>query len=990
MIEIVKPYSHLPGDLYVNGKYWLDMAVDAVRLSEKIDNFLIDKIDVPAAIGLTFPRTMRNRLALEPFINGQSGQFAGRACKVVAYLGDVTLPFSDLFIISSTEKEYSGELRLGDDYWLIKAELLKLNAIPFDLIRFLKANIDTSNSVPAFVDGGDPVRYPHVNWGNLTNNLNTNRTIINEMFSWQMRPFISVLDILRKGFAWCGMALSTPVFESDWGRRLIAYLLRNDYGVGKDALKLRGTNVSNNTVSDLLTIRRESTLTLPMTVVSSGTFVGIAPEVVEENRYTNFYYYSRGEFSDIRGAAKILVYVSENQYLTFRLNITLVNPAVYPNPINIASSEIYIQQSVNTSHTYDLSVEIDNAEIPPYSQIFLTLTVIPETTCQMIVQKGTNLLVTPNRVIYSEGDQINLAEEIDPNLSFLDFLKGMIHLIDGKLYYARGSAKIYLMPTNSTIMFDDSEVEGFYTDDVIDITEQVVPGSMNRHHDKTIVSNNVRVGYASSTDDDFKVNITDDKDYQLFDGYSIVNPGGYQSEVISRNPLFLPTLNKQVVFFNTPNDPDPAARRAPNDLPYISDNDTGKASYNVGARILYFWGNTPTRRKMPDDTLMIPGMSYYGDVYAYYAFDLANLVNVDGSDIKECLIYGNREAPLLDLYQLFWLPSLRFFKDSIEHQVLAYMIGDISFRDIVTFHYQGHQYVMRLTAIDDWDGGITGLSTPITLVPTIGSLEPPDPDYDVPLDPRSDCDYGSLALEVSYDSGTNCYTALITGSSSMAISSIDYYYKYIDDTSFTSGDTLCDPSGSFIFMAVVHFDAACADLSFNEIVNPCNNTPSLIMTYNDITKCLTITVDDTNVHSTVDTDTITYSINGGADTPYTGSICSLTGDEVITAHLVQTYIGGCASTTADAEIQLAIAPVDCSLNTPGLTYTTISDCKILPDRTGDLVDDIVIYDHIYYRYSDSDEWQLWDENTPIDTPVHLRRVVEFTECDPAIVELYVT
>ena len=129
MIEIVKPYSHLPGDLYVNGKYWLDMAVDAVRLSEKIDNFLIDKIDVPAAIGLTFPRTMRNRLALEPFINGQSGQFAGRACKVVAYLGDVTLPFSDLFIISSTEKEYSGELRLGDDYWLIKAELLKLNSI---------------------------------------------------------------------------------------------------------------------------------------------------------------------------------------------------------------------------------------------------------------------------------------------------------------------------------------------------------------------------------------------------------------------------------------------------------------------------------------------------------------------------------------------------------------------------------------------------------------------------------------------------------------------------------------------------------------------------------------------------------------------------------------------------------------------------------------------------------------------------------------------
>ena len=35
-------------------------------------------------------------------------------------------------------------------------------------------------------------------------------------------------------------------------------------------------------------------------------------------------------------------------------------------------------------------------------------------------------------------------------------------------------------------MFDDSEIEGFYKDTFIDITEQVVPNSLKRNFEKTV------------------------------------------------------------------------------------------------------------------------------------------------------------------------------------------------------------------------------------------------------------------------------------------------------------------------------------------------------------------------------------------------------------------------------------------------------------------------------------------------------------------------
>ena len=134
----------------------------------------------------------------------------------------------------------------------------------------------------------------------------------------------------------------------------------------------------------------------------------------------------------------------------------------------------------------------------------------------------------------------------------------------------------------------------------------------------------------------------------------------------------------------------------------------------------------------------------------------------------------------------------------------------------------------------------------------------------------------------------------------------------------------------------------------------------------------------------IDTSVITYSIDGGAWLTYSTPLCSLTGVDVIEVNLVQSYVGGCVDVIRDGEIEFPITVFDCSLNTPELSYNEISDCKILPYRTGDVITEIVIYDHIYYRYDANSAWQLWDENTPLDTPIFLKRVVEYAACETDI------
>ena len=139
--------------------------------------------------------------------------------------------------------------------------------------------------------------------------------------------------------------------------------------------------------------------------------------------------------------------------------------------------------------------EIENATIPPLSILYIESEQYADDTIHVKILKQNTFSITPSRSLYSEGDTINMADELDPNM-FFGRIKRVYSSFDAKLYYKRNSGHIYFFSNFKSTFFDNTEIEGFYKDSFIDITELVVPNSLKRNFERTVLSENTRVGFA--------------------------------------------------------------------------------------------------------------------------------------------------------------------------------------------------------------------------------------------------------------------------------------------------------------------------------------------------------------------------------------------------------------------------------------------------------------------------------------------------------------
>ncbi len=997
MIEIVGNYTWLPDEYRYQGKYYLDINPNDIRISDKISNSIINSIDIPSALGLSIKMTPRNIIALEPFIHGQSGKYSGIPCRVLAYLGDQPLPLTYLYVLGSNDVSgiYTCELRHPDNHWIELADRLKIKDIKLPKINFSKKTINDDNNLGQYTAGDSPYRYPHVNWGQLNASASISKDILipNEMWYHEMRPFVCLTYLLLEGARQCGVNLKSPVFDTYWGRRLIVYLLRSDYGKNDANNQRRYLSVFTE---DIIFYSSELTFVdtiMPFTGIGSdmnGNWVNKIPMSFYHD--PNFYYYRGPGFTGeiyTRCTLDLSAFSSKPRIeISGTLSIWIESPILNNVPLKLGETQLNVYEYKGIlfkSYTFEL--RLSDQEIPPDSKLYVKIFVDKSKIGILVIQTGAEFRITPDRPIYSEGDTINMSDELDQEMTYLELLKGAAHLVNGKFYQRMNSATVWLLPTFATKVYEtETEVEGYFKNNYVDITKLVVPKSLKRKSGNAFSDRNIRVGFARSNDP--YIDVDNDNDIQSFDAVYYEPRKRKSIEVVSRNPVFEPTINKSVIFINNLEESDPLLRRGANDLPFITDNKDGKTSYSVGKRILYYHGKSPLKRKTESGELVLPGLLYQNaDTLTAYSFDKANLVHNDGSDIKENVIYGESISPLTDLFNQFWKRSIIEIENGTLHELLVYMGGNLSFRDIIYLEYKGHGYTMRLQEISDWDGGISGLSTPLTLIPTKSNLLPgsiSDPGLEI----RSDCDSSGIVLDYTESGG--CYSAEIGGSSPIPILSTTFSYKYETDNDWTDGNTICEPTGTFIFRMVVEFDEDCDPVTLTKTVVPCDNNPIITFTYDPLSKCLTIEADNTDVHSEIDTTVITYSIDGGSDITYTSPICDLSGVSEITATLTQSYLSGCNDSYAEGTITFPVTEFDCTLNDPTIGYDNLADCKIYPKRTGDVIEEIIIMDTILYRYSVDSDWQIWDENTPIDKPVHLRRVILFDYCNPATVELDVS
>jgi len=218
-----------------------------------------------------------------------------------------------------------------------------------------------------------------------------------------MRPFVSILYVLRKGFAACGMAFSSPLLESDFGRRLIAYHLSEDYGNVQTNINRRTLQVASTTESALIRLEDDDNkiFILPFTQIYSdpgNNYTGGSPEVFEHTFQNKYFYRSPGFFGTIRVEAKFELRSNYAIYGGVKVRIMLINNNYSNVPLII--KEVDIPVTYNTLYQpliITAVCEIENATIPPLSILYIESEQYADDTIHVKILKQNTFSITPSR-----------------------------------------------------------------------------------------------------------------------------------------------------------------------------------------------------------------------------------------------------------------------------------------------------------------------------------------------------------------------------------------------------------------------------------------------------------------------------------------------------------------------------------------------------------------------------------------------------------------
>lgn len=1003
-IEIVgegSSYLHLRNNLKVDGRYLLDLPSDErIPTYEDINNTDPEKIDVISSYGMTLQGTDRNNLALRPFLDAAYGDTNGLGVDVYVMRGGERLPFTKMFVrkINDANNTIDVELQLGYDFWVERADNMPIYKIPFDPVLFTYDNVrDLNTDNYIYADGDNGITFPWVNYG---------RTYIKgTMMIYDLRPFVHLLALLRRGFKNINHAFSCPMLETEFGRHLACYFLKDDYGNSKannDRRKLE-VNVSEDVI---VTFQEKLYNNVPFdnVVVDNGlTWNKITPPVFTDASYFRL---GNGFIGTIEWQVTFLI--NSNAYYNLDKDIKTILWIEYPGRDTAlklyeetATTNIFVGNYVGVgTQTWKctFNVSLPDMQIPPDSKIYVKIYYNLGDKNRFVLQKGSFLKITADQSIYNDGDTIDMFNELDRSISLLDVFRATSHFICGKVYYNYAINQVLLLSAFEAKFFEET-VEGFFKSEgyePIDITN-VVPNSLIKTSGEELGRYWLTTGYARSTDPAITnyPELTNEVT-QIFDSRNMVGlNGSLEEDRESRNPLFEPTINKPYSLYESYGNVDPELDRYPLDMPYLTDNEgTGGEqtyiSFNIKPRILYLDGYKAIRNKISTsggDLYVVPGsFMNFNDNAPMYAFDYPNAFNTDESPIDRYFAYGTYQN---DLFTKFWKEYLRQQRNNIPYQFLAYVSQAdnkrLDFRNRILINYMGTEILGRLTRKEDYDGGVSGRPVPLTFMP-YRSLKQHTASDDEPLEERTECDTANLFIQI--DEVDGCYTASLGGSSSSAISSVIFKYKLASDADYTLGDEICYPSEVVTFsMQVIFLDENCIDFFITQSIEPCQNEIKIVFTYNPLTQCLEISYDEDYITSTVDTETITYQLDGGAETPYVGAICDLEGVEVVTSKIVLTFEGGCDELEAELDYNFPPDSYDCDLNNPELAFTEVNTCQIIPLRGGDWITEITVLDVIQYKYNEGDDWQEWDGSTPLDRPVILSRVLVFEGCPSIVITL---
>jgi len=946
-IQVVSPVTGVPSWMYQDGKLYLDLPRDfSLEFFKSVSELSdLDQIKDEATIDVNLPYTEKNDLVFSFFRDHSEVQKSYSPISVLLYEGHLLHSLSEIEVVQSDDQsgEYQVSIQRGEDHWLRKAKSTYLNTLDLGTFVLNSANLQINWGNNEYLDGSQGVYFPLVDYGGWFKEL----TALPE----DLRPWVHILYLLQQGFCSIGWKFRSPWLETRMGRKMIAYVLSDRYGY------------------DLFEVREFQ---------AEGTYDGFGKVVfdIEVFDSADSYNNTTGVYT---GAGvfdfTVQVDVTETNSNNFDIypGIALIKEGVNGEKTNLAEYQWAVPASGSLTEKVELKAE--DVTLLAGEKVYVSANT---TTNGSITGKFYN---DAKRAFYSSGDEINIAREIHPEYTVLDFLKGVAHMGNGKFVTDWSEKTVWMYTPNDKEWFGEG-VDGFYLDTIEDLTGKIVANSEVVTLEKASLKRYVRLQFKGSKDK-YIESLDLPEEEPLY--YKEIDRGtGYQEETeVNENPFFEPTANNLTDHFGTPA---PLTSNPLLDLPVLWDNDEGKISYDIGPRVLIAHGEWVQKTDEGDTR----NWKFEGGIKQAvpYASQVpgSKVDNAGVADLNEVLVYGDNEN---DLYSLAWKSTLLgaefAAKSSLQGIITAGEYVNTDFRKRYRIFYNGATWLGRLLEIG---GRKSCTSDPVNLVfrPIAFVGDVCDDSTFVPADTCNN----QPRIDVAFDLGADSITA--TADNSGISSTVDAdTWEYSSDEGanwlpYTPGTPITGQT-RLIFRRTVTFTDECSGKVVTRVADinsVCENNPGITLDYDEGTNKIIATASG-SFNSSIDSDTWTVAVDGAAAVAYSpgseiGNFLTVTFERVVS------FTNSCPDVSISQTFNVETPP--CA-NNPVLAFVEVvaGSCVYDLEIQGS-VSSTIKYTSFQVSKDGGSTWLNWDR-VPVrgEAGTKGRAIVYYEgDCPPSIIE----
>lgn len=936
----------LNGDSYwmaqyadADGNVWLDIDDEfSVKYNKEIESLTdLNKINIEAVLGTALVATPKNENLI-----GQPAKLAVYKNEYVDFEiqlihGLKIYNQSKIRILGKKESlkpgsqpNYEVELLDTTNHWAIQFNKMYLNELPFPDFEYSADNLWNSFNLDAsYTHGDNGYWFPLVNYGGWYDNRVFTLT--------DFRPWVHDAKVFELAFKKAEWQFSCPLLESNVGKRLISYVLAenfdNDEGI-KLAKGFKATTDQN--------------------VIYHGGKKPVYAHVIFENELedkSNLYnpttsVYSAPIVAAFYAEIDVFLDIHETTIGNVRASIIfeLVKVLADGTEIEIGGIAKY-EKNAEDFHGEE-HISLASGELTLYNgeSVYVRFRGHGKGLCNAGVLKNSTFSCDPIRNVRQEGDIFSVQKALRKD-KVLDFVKGCAHLFNWKFYTDFAAMKVYILTPYDVDFFGDS-LAGFFQDTVQDFTAYI---DISDHEIKVPHEEKKNIYYKfKDSSDPFITNLKLDKDKQLFSNF-IDNGFDFDDETIKEeNPYFEPTANNIEQL-----------RGSLLDMPIVWDNPDGIISYKINPRKLIAAGMTDQFNYVALDYFKEAGSNnspYAAEFVTPYAYQFANAKVFNGTTyvtVTEYLIYGKAE---FDLFNLCYKKYNNEFKNCNTVQVNTIAnydkIESIDFRKRAYINVKGTGQYGRFLSVANFD---PDKNEGVILFKADNTTDPTSSIYTA----ANQCENFPDILITPLGSGS--YSISAVGTNASGVTSTVIEWRYFDTPTWTTGSTFSTTSKKVYCRITWDYSDDCQTLQRTGSVDPCGNYPKLCAE-RTFPEPYTLNVYECGTHSETPTGYLyEFSTNNIAwniiPDPF------LLSDLPETTYLrVTVYYANCPPKTAELIYVNQSSYDDCSydgLYVPSVAFVT-SPAGLTIERkgffTGSVANDIV-----WFRKVGSDEeWDLYD------------------------------